>query len=91
MPPHGFVHGVERSGRNVAGVVDEHVDVVRGVGKARDVVRRSQVRRLRRHFDAVFSAQLLRQLLQCLGTARRDEQVAAFFREPASHGSTDAL
>jgi hypothetical protein len=34
---------------------------------------------------------LLRQVLQCLGTTRRDEQVAAFFREPASHGSTDAL
>src|SRR5439155_26773000 len=91
VTPVRLVDLVDRAAGNIAGIVNENVDVGRIAGEAGKVVRFAQVDRMCAGLDAVFGAQLFRQRLERVRVAGGKIDVTAFFRKSLRGCRADAL
>jgi hypothetical protein len=81
----------ERARRDVAGIVDEDVDVRAGVAEFFELADLSEVAAMHGDLDAVLLGETLSQLLHRCIVARGEMQVAAFRRHVFGDDESDAL
>jgi hypothetical protein len=78
MAPGRLIDLVDRAARNVAGIVDEDVDVGGILHQPRDILRLAQVGDMGRGVDLMSRSQALCQCLQLIAATGRQSQVTAF-------------
>ena len=91
MTPGRFVDLVDRAAGNIAGIVDEDVDVGGVLRQPRDVLRLAQVDDMGGGVDLVRRAQPLGQRLQLIAAAGGEPQMAAFLGKGFGGGRANAL
>ena len=91
MAPGRLVDLVDRAARNVAGIVDEDVDIGGVAGEFRDVLVLAQVDDMGGRADLVRRAQPLGQRLQLLAVAGGQHDVAAFLGKGFGRSRANAL
>ena len=91
MTPGCFVNLVNRAAGNVAGIVDENVDVGGVLRQPRNVFRFAQVGDVGGGVDLVLRAQPVGQRLQRLAAAGSQPQMAAFLGKGFGRGRANAL
>jgi len=84
VAPGGLLDLVDRTARNVAGIVDEDVDVGGLLYQARDVVRLAQVDDMGRGIDLVGRSQPLGNGLELIAAAGRKAEMAAFLAKASA-------
>src|SRR5258708_4638656 len=91
VTPGRLVDLVDGAARNIAGVIDENVDVAGSRGKRGKVVRLAQIDRVRSDLDTMFGAQLFRQRLQRFRAAGGEAEMTAFLGKGLGCRGADAL
>ncbi len=91
VTPGRLVDLVDRAAGNIAGIVDENVDVGGVLRQPGEVLRIAQVDDMRRGVDLVRPPQPFGQRLQRIAAAGREHEVAAFLGEGFGGGRADAL
>lgn len=91
VAPGRFINLVDRAAGNVAGIVDENVDINGYLYEARNVFRFAQIDDMGRCVDLVRRAQPLGQRLELIAVAGGEQEVSAFFGERFGGGFADAL
>jgi hypothetical protein len=89
MPPSGAVDPGQGARRNVAGVVDQDIDVAARRAQRRDRLRPRQVADVDRRLDAVGAFHLIGDGAQAFFAAGREVQIAAFGGETLGDGFAD--
>src|SRR5262249_50687566 len=91
VSPRFLAELAEPTGGNVAGVVDEDIDVCSGLRELFDVLAFAQIGDVHLRFDAVGFLQALSERLQSRRAPRRDVHVAAFLRKNLRDRRSDAF
>ncbi len=91
VTPGRLVDLVDRTARNIAGIVDEDIDVGSILHKPGDVLGLAQVDDVSRGVDLMGEAQAFGERLQLVAAAGREPDMAAFFGKGFGGGRANAL
>ena len=91
VTPGHFVDLVDRTAGNIAGIVDEDVDIGSVPGELCQILGLAQVHDVSRGVDLVRRSQAFGECLQLIAAAGGQKQMATFLGEGFGGGGTDAL
>lgn len=91
VPPGGFIDLVDGAAGDVAGIVDEHVDVGGVLGEPRDILGLAQVHDARRGIDLVCGSQPVGQRLELLAATGSKQEMRTLFGKRLGGGCANAL
>ena len=91
MTPGRLVDLVDRAARNIAGIVDEDVDVGGILRKPGNVLGLAQVDDMSRGVDLMGEAQALGERFQLIAAAGGKTEMSAFFGKGFGRGRADAF
>jgi hypothetical protein len=91
VTPCRLVDLVDRAARNVAGIVDEDVDVGGILRKSRQILRLAQVNDMGGGVDLMYRSQTLGERLQLIAAAGGKAEMTAFLGKGLGGGRANAL